>query len=189
LFTTLAVIETNLSGQIRTTIPAKAPSFFMLDIPVEDVPRFKALARPRRTSGRVGDDPSLRGAVVAIKNQRVSEMREIPEGAWFLRGDRGLTYARQVPEGSRVVSGRWWPADYSGPPLVSLDVEGARAAGLAVGDRIVVAILGREIEATISSLREINWDTMGFNFVIVFSPGVLETAAAQLHGDHLDAGS
>jgi putative ABC transport system permease protein len=38
LFTTLAVIETNLSGQIRTTIPAKAPSFFMLDIPSRDVP-------------------------------------------------------------------------------------------------------------------------------------------------------
>jgi putative ABC transport system permease protein len=120
--------------------------------------------------------PSLRGSVVAIDGRRVSEMTEIPEGAWFLRGDRGLTYARSIPEGSRIVDGRWWTPDYDGPPLVSLDVEAARAVGLGVGDTLTVSILGREIEATIASLREINWDTMGFNFVIVFSPGVLENA-------------
>ena len=176
LFTTLAVIETNLSGQIRTNIPAKAPSFFMLDIPVEEVGRFRAMALEAAPEGDLVTIPSLRGAVVEIKGQRVSEMSEIPEGAWFLRGDRGLTYARNVPGGSRIVAGQWWPADYAGPPLVSLDVEAARAAGLAVGDKMVISILGREIEATIASLREINWDTMGFNFVIVFAPGTLESA-------------
>ncbi|HEX8257809.1 MAG TPA: FtsX-like permease family protein, partial [Allosphingosinicella sp.] len=120
--------------------------------------------------------PSLRGAVVAVGDRRVSDMEDIPEGAWFLHGDRGLTYASAVPEGSRIVEGRWWPADYRGPPLISLDVEAARAIGLKVGDRLTVAILGREIEARIASLREINWDTMGFNFVIIFSPGTLEAA-------------
>jgi putative ABC transport system permease protein len=103
-------------------------------------------------------------------------MAELPEGAWFLRGDRGLTYARDVPQGSRIVEGKWWPADYAGPPLVSLDVEAARAVGLKVGDSINVSILGREIEARIASLREIDWDTMGFNFVIIFAPGALESA-------------
>jgi putative ABC transport system permease protein len=176
LFTTLAVIETNLSGQIRTNIPAKAPSFFMLDIPVEDVPRFRAMASRAAPNGDLVTIPSLRGAVVALKGKRVADMAEIPEGAWFLRGDRGLTYAREVPEGSRVVAGQWWPADYSGPPLISLDVEAARAAGLKVGDRLTVSILGREIDAKIASLREIDWDTMGFNFVIIFSPGTLESA-------------
>jgi putative ABC transport system permease protein len=176
LFTTLAVIETNLSGQIRTNIPAKAPSFFMLDIPVEDVPRFRSLAASAAPQGDLVTIPSLRGSVVAIKGQRVAEMERIPEGAWFLRGDRGLTYAAQVPEGSRIVAGKWWPTDYAGPPIVSLDVEAARAAGLEVGDSLIVSILGREIEARIASLREINWDTMGFNFVIVFAPGTLESA-------------
>ncbi len=176
LFTTLAVIETNLSGQIRTTIPDKAPSFFMLDIPVEEVDRFRALATRAAPEGDLVTIPSLRGSVVAVKGQRVSEMAQIPEGAWFLRGDRGLTYAREVPEGSRVVAGEWWPSDYSGPPLISLDVEAANAAGLKVGDDLTISILGREIEARIGSLREINWDTMGFNFVIVFAPGALENA-------------
>ncbi|HEY0150051.1 MAG TPA: FtsX-like permease family protein [Allosphingosinicella sp.] len=176
LFTTLAVIETNLSGQIRTTIPAKAPSFFMLDIPAEDVARFRATAGQASPRGDLVTIPSLRGSVVAVGDTRVADMEEIPEGAWFLRGDRGLTYSAAVPEGSRVVEGSWWPADYAGPPLISLDVEAARAAGIKVGDTLTVSILGRDIEAKIASLREINWDTMGFNFVIVFAPGTLEQA-------------
>jgi putative ABC transport system permease protein len=176
LFTTLAVIETNLSGQIRTTIPAKAPSFFMLDIPSEDVARFRTLASEAAPKGDLVTIPSLRGTVVAVGNRRVSEMEELPPEAWFLRGDRGLTYAATLPEGSRIVEGKWWAPDYAGPPLVSLDVNAARAVGLGVGDSITVSILGRDIAAKIASLREINWDTMGFNFVIVFAPGTLENA-------------
>lgn len=176
LFTTLAVIESNLAGQIRTTIPAKAPSFFMLDIPVGQIDSFRALARRSAPESELVTIPSLRGSVVAIGGRRVADMTEIPPDAWFLRGDRGLTYSATLPEGSRIVDGRWWPADYSGPPLVSLDVAAARAVGLKVGDPIIVSVLGREIEARIASLREINWDTMGFNFVIVFAPGTLEGA-------------
>jgi putative ABC transport system permease protein len=48
--------------------------------------------------------------------------------------------------------------------------------GLKVGDSITISVLGVEMEARIASLREINWDTLGFNFVLVFSPGSLEAA-------------
>lgn len=176
LFATLAVIETNLSGQIDSTVPAKAPSFFALDIPVEDIGRFRALVAARAPEAEVRTVPSLRGPVVAFGGKRVADLKQLPEGAWILRGDRGLTYAATPPEGSRIVEGKWWPADYRGPPLVSLDVEAARALGLKVGDEIIVSVLGVEVPATIASLREIKWDTMGFNFVLVYSLGVLEGA-------------
>jgi putative ABC transport system permease protein len=176
LFTALAVIESNLAGQIRTAIPARAPSFFLLDIPVEEIGRFRALARRAAPGSDLVTIPSLRGSVVAVGGRRVADMAEIPEGAWFLRGDRGLTYSATLPQGSRIVAGRWWPPGYRGPPLVSLDVAAARAVGLKVGDKITISVLGREIEARIASLREIDWDTMGFNFVIVFAPGTLESA-------------
>ncbi|QAY77225.1 ABC transporter permease [Sphingosinicella sp. BN140058] len=176
LFTTLAVIESALSGQIRSTIPAKAPSFFMLDIPSEEVGRFREMAGRAAPRGDLVTIPSLRGSVVAVAGKRVADMTDLPPEAWFLRGDRGLTYAADLPEGSRIVDGKWWPRDYRGPPLVSLDVEAARSVGLKVGDSLTVSVLGRDIEAKIASLREINWDTMGFNFILVFSPGALENA-------------
>ncbi|WP_244552483.1 ABC transporter permease [Allosphingosinicella indica] len=176
LFTTLAVIETNLAGQIRTTIPQRAPSFFLLDIPVGEIDRFRSLAKQAAPEGDLVTVPSLRGSVVAVNGQRVADMESIPDGAWMLRGDRGLTYAATPPGSSRVVEGEWWPADYAGPPLVSVDVEGARALGLKPGDGLTFSILGREFDARIANLREINWDTMGFNFAIVFAPGALESA-------------
>ncbi|SNS43275.1 putative ABC transport system permease protein [Sphingomonas laterariae] len=176
LFATLAVVETNLSGQIRSTVPAKAPSFFALDIPVEDKDRFLALVAAQAPGAEVKMVASLRGPVVSFGGKRVAELKELPEGAWILRGDRGLTYAATPPEGSRIVAGKWWPADYQGPPLVSLDLEAARALGLGIGDEIIVSVLGVEVPAKIASLREIKWDTMGFNFVLVYSPGVLEGA-------------
>ena len=42
----------------------------------------------------------------------------------MLDGDRGITYATTMPEGSNLVAGEWWPADYRGKPLVSFDGEG-----------------------------------------------------------------
>ncbi|TVV70689.1 ABC transporter permease, partial [Sphingomonas solaris] len=176
LFATLAVIETNLSGQIARSVPARAPSFFALDIPNTEADRFRALVARLSPGAEVKTVPSLRGPVVAFAGKRVADLKSIPDGAWILRGDRGLTYAATVPEGSRVVAGRWWPADYAGPPLVSLDVKAADALGLKLGDTMTVSVLGVEVTATIASLREIDWDTMGFNFVMVFSPNALEGA-------------
>ncbi len=176
LFATLAVIETNLSGQIARTVPARAPSFFALDIPNGEVDRFRTVVARTAPGAEVKTVPSLRGPVMSFAGKRVADMKTIPEGAWILRGDRGLTYAAALPEGSHVVAGKWWPTDYAGPPLVSIDVKAADILGLKIGDPITVSVLGVEVTATIASFREIDWDTMGFNFVLVFSPGVLEGA-------------
>lgn len=182
LFVTLAVVETNLSGQIRSTIPARAPSFFILDVPARAAADFRQLAASAAPGAELNLMPSLRARVTALGSRRVAEMAELPEGAWFLRGDRNLTFAAAPPAGSRIVEGEWWPPDYRGPPLVSLDAENARAAGLGVGDTITVSVLGREIEARIANLREIDWGRLGLNFVIVFAPGPLDAAPHSLMG-------
>ena len=189
LFTTLAVIESNLAGQIRTAIPARAPSFFLLDIPVERIGDFRALARRAAPAGDLVTIPSLRGSVVAIGGRRVADMAEIPPEAWFLRGDRGLTYSATLPQGSRIVAGQWWPPDYSGPPLVSLDVAAARAVGLKVGDPIIVSVLGREIEARIASLTRDQLGHDGLQLRHRLRPRNAGGRAAQLHGDDRHAGS
>lgn len=176
LFATLAIIQTSLNSQIESTIPKRAPSFFALDIPKEEAPRFRSLVEQTAPGADIQMVPSLRGPVVAIAGKRVADMKEIPEEAWFLRGDRGLTFAADIPPGSRVTAGEWWPKDYAGPPLVSIDQEAAQAAGLKIGDMIVVSVLGVEIEARIASFREINWDTLGFNYVLVFDPASLTAA-------------
>ncbi|MDB5707899.1 MAG: hypothetical protein JWN66_5015 [Sphingomonas bacterium] len=170
LFVTLAVIQSNLAGALRSTVPQRAPSFFVLDVPADGIAQFNAVVRGAAPGAGIVAVPSLRGPVVALKDQRVADMKQIPEGAWILRGDRGLTFAADLPVGNRLTAGRWWARDYAGPPLVSMDAEAGRLLGLKVGDSITVSALGVEVPARIASFREIDWGTMGFNFVLIFSP-------------------
>lgn len=176
LFATLAVIETNLSRQIDDALPRQAPSLFVVDIPSGDAASFRDVVENAAPGARLRLVPSLRGPVTALNSRLVSEMGTIPEGAWMLRGDRGLTYSRDLPEGNRITRGAWWPIDYEGPQLVSMDSEMAVILGLKPGDTITVSVLGVDLEATIANLREINWDSLGFNFALVYSPGAIEGA-------------
>src|SRR3546814_17696437 len=57
-----------------------------------------------------------------------------------------------------------------------MDAEAARGRGLGLGDTVTVNLLGREFTATIASLREVDWTSLAINFVMVFSPGLLEGA-------------
>jgi putative ABC transport system permease protein len=176
LFVTLAGIQTSLDSEISHTVPKTAPNQFVLDIPAREAGRFRAVVTKEAPGALLNVVPSLRGTIVAYAGQRVVDRKELPEGAWFLRGERGVTYSARIPEGSDLVAGQWWPVGYQGPPLVSLDEEAAKILDIGVGDSLTVSVLGREIEARIASLRKVNWDTMGFNYVVVFSPNALANA-------------
>jgi putative ABC transport system permease protein len=176
LFVTLAGIQTSLDSEIRNVVPEKAPNQFVLDIPSTQADRFRAIALAQAPEAQLNIVPTLRGTIVAYGTQKVADLKELPEGAWFLRGERGVTYSDVLPQGSDLVAGQWWPRDYAGPPLVSLDEEAAKVMNIGVGDMLTVSVLGREITARIASLRKVNWDTMGFNYVLVFSSNVLATA-------------
>jgi len=93
-----------------------------------------------------------------------------------LQSDRGITYAGAVPPGSRVIEGEWWRPDDQGPPLVSMEKRIADGLGLGLGDEIVVNVLGRNVAARIANLRVLDWQSLGINFVLVYSPGAFRGA-------------
>jgi putative ABC transport system permease protein len=176
LFVTLAAIQTSINAEIRQQVPEKAPSFFVLDIPRDRATEFGTMVSAADPKGQINMIPALRGMIVEFDGQRVDQMAELPEGAWVLRGDRGLTYSGIVPEGSEVIAGTWWAADYKGPPLVSLDQPVAKSLGVGVGDTLTVSVLGVEVQATIAALREVKWENFGLNYALVFSPGSFDAA-------------
>jgi putative ABC transport system permease protein len=79
-----------------------------------------------------------------------------------------------------VVEGTWWAADHAGEPLVSFDTEIARGLRLKVGDTITVNVLGRNVTARVANLREVKWESLSINFVMVFSPNTLAGAPHNL---------
>ena len=116
----------------------------------------------------------LRGRVLKLNGKLVKDVSINPEIAWAFRGDRGLTYASKLPEGSKITAGKWWQTDYDGPPLVSFVDKIARGAGLKIGDTVTINILGRRVTAKIASLRKVEWASLRINFAMVFSPGTLK---------------
>lgn len=183
-FVLLAAIQSAIDGNIARSVPERAPDYFVLDIPRDRADDFATIVQLQDQQAQIRMVPTLRGAILAYgpkgQMQRVSELEEIPEGAWPLRGERGLTYSSSLPDGSRLVAGEWWGADYAGEPLVSLDAEFAQAIDLEIGDYITIGILGVERTARVASLREVEWETMGFNFVLVFTPNALNDAPHNL---------
>lgn len=179
-FVLLAAIQSAIDGNIQSRVPAEAPDYFVLDVPTDGEERFYETVEASFPDASIRSVPTMRGAVLAFgpedDMQVVAELEELPEGAWALRGERGITYADEPPPGSRVVEGEWWAADHAGEPLVSIDKDFADAAGLEVGDMLTIGILGSERSARIANLREIDWETMGFNFVLVFSRNAVADA-------------
>jgi len=85
-----------------------------------------------------------------------------------------LSWAEEISASNELIEGEWWPANYSGPPLISIEEEVAVNTGLGIGDRLSFFVAGREVEAEIRSTRRINWDSFQPNFFIVMSPGALD---------------
>ena len=172
----VALVEGNVQRQVLEQMPDRAPSYFFIDIQNDQMAPFSKLVEGTPGVTSLAEVPSLRARVVAVKGVPVERMHVAPDTAWALRGDRGLTYAGAMPEGTRLTAGHWWPVSYDGPPLVSFDAGLAKGWGVTVGDTIRVNVLGRDIDLRIASLRDIAWRTLGINFTMVASPGLLARA-------------
>mgnify|MGYP000004542400 FL=1 len=183
-FVLLAVVQTSLEANIVRRVPQRAPDYFMLDLPRDRAGEMAQIVHQASPSAKVRQVPALRGAILAYGPEgamtRVADLKEIPENAWPLRGERGLTYSDSLPEGNSLTAGQWWPHGYNGEPLVSVDEELAKAIDLKLGDKITIGVLGVERSARIASFRRIDWDSMGFNYVLVFSPNTLADAPHNL---------
>jgi putative ABC transport system permease protein len=176
LLVTVIEIDGNLRRQFSAELPARAPSFYFLDIPSADTGPFDAFLQKQAPGAKLEDVPMLRGRIVSARGVAAEKLKPRDDAAWVLRSDRGITYDARVPEGSRLVAGDWWKPGYDGPPLVSFEKKIADGLGLKLGDPVTVNVLGRNVTARIASLREVDWESLSINFVMVFSPNTFRGA-------------
>lgn len=166
-------IDANLRASIERDLPARAPSYFFVDIQPDQIDGFrdKLAANPAVT--QVESAPMLRGVVSKINGL---DAKEVAGDHWVLRGDRGVTYADDKPDGTKITAGAWWPKGYDGPPQISFAAEEADEMGLKLGDRLTINILGRDIEAEITSLRTVDFSSAGMGFVMTLNAAAVAGA-------------
>ncbi|MEM7072890.1 MAG: FtsX-like permease family protein, partial [Pseudomonadota bacterium] len=171
------LVERNLAQLIEQAVNQDAPSHYFIDIQEDQLDRFHAILDGFDAVRESESVPMLRGRITHMEGVPVEQLTVPDEFEWMLRGDRGVTWLREPPaRGSTIVEGVWWDSDHQGPPELSFDIDAAKAFGLGIGDTITVQVLGRSLTAPISNLRQIEWEGFGLNFVLIFSPGLLENA-------------
>lgn len=176
LLVTIALIDGNLRRELTANLPERAPNFFFIDIQGNELDGFRNTVREIAPRGEIVEVPMLRGRILSFNGQDVAKMKVPPEGRWVLRGDRGITYSKNLPENATLTEGDWWPEDYTGENLVSFSDGEARELGLKLGDTVTINVLGRNITAKIANFRKVEWESLSINFVMVFSPNTFAGA-------------
>lgn len=166
-------IDGNLRNAITGNLPEVAPSYFFVDIQRDQIDGFLSRLENDPAVSDVQSAPMLRGIITRINGRPAAEKAP---GHWVLEGDRGVTYAEDMPESTRLTEGAWWPADYTGPPLISFAAEEAEEMGLKIGDTMTINILGRDITGTLASFREVDFSTAGIGFILSMNPQALAGA-------------
>ena len=176
LLATVTLLSATINTQVAAALPARAPSFFFVDIQPGEAARFDRIVTGFSGASDFKRTPMIRGRITALNGVPSDKARVAPDAKWALSGDRGITYAATPPPGTIITDGKWWPASYSGPTLISLDQAVARGTGLKIGDTMALNVLGRTFEGRIASLRKVDFTTGGQNFVLVLSPGLIDHA-------------
>ncbi len=169
----LFLVREELVGRWQDQLPEDVPNYFVLNVLPEEVPDFQLFLDDNDIESSP-IYPVSRGRLTQINGQDVTEIvspdEDTPEA---LERDLSLTESGILAKDNRILEGQWH-GQASDETLVSVEIEVAEELGLQVGDRLGFTINDRVFEATIGSLRSVQWDSFQPNFYMIFSPGTLD---------------
>lgn len=174
----LTLVRTDLLDTWADKIPEGTPNYFLINIQEQDVPRLENFLQ-ERNSPTANFYSMTRGRLAAINDRQIDPLNfETPEARRWARRDYNLTWSEDLPAANRIVEGEWWSTEMNGNHQLSLEQEFAEELGVKVNDTMTFLVAGREVSATVTSLREVDWDSFNVNFFVVASPGMLDNLPA-----------
>ena len=166
-------VDGNMRSAIADQLPDIAPSYFFVDIQSSQMPEFLERVNGDDAITKIESAPMLRGIITQINDRPASE---VAGEHWVIQGDRGLTYSANKPTNATLTAGEWWPEDYKGAPMVSFSAQEAEEMGLTLGDTLTINVLGRDVTATITSFRSVDFRSAGMGFILSMNPTALQGA-------------
>ena len=170
----LTLARDDLLASWQRSVPPDAPNRFIINVqpeqrePVREFFAGKGLEKPDLL-------PMVRGRLVSINGRPVIAADYEEERAQRLvEREFNLSWMADLPEGNSLTAGKWFAPQDGDRPQFSVEQGLADTLRLKLNDALVYEIAGRRLEAKITSLRKLDWDSMRVNFFVVTPPGVLE---------------
>jgi putative ABC transport system permease protein len=169
----LTLVRGDLLDNWRRTLPADAPNRFLVNIQPDQVEPLRAFMAEHGFSPP-HLYPMIRGRLVEINGRAVSSLDYTEDRAKrLIDREFNLSWAQQPQADNVIVQGRWWTPAERGKPMLSVEEGIAQTLGIKMNDRLTYEIAGARFEATVTSLRKVEWDSFNVNFFVVTPPGLL----------------
>jgi len=180
LLASVVLIQSALLNQVTEIAPRTAPALVFTDIPGDRTAEFdaavaRAFGQPL-TDKNYLREPFVTGRITKVRGQPVVAAAIPREDRWAYDSDISMSAIGPKPEDPGIEEGRWWPANYAGPPLLAMDVDVAKGKDVKVGDEVTVSVLGRDIDARVAVLRKVEFGGFGASFPLVVTPAAVEGA-------------
>ncbi len=173
----LAVVRVDLLRTWQESLPAGAPNHFLINVQPHEVEPLQAFFRANEIEGS-GLFPMIRGRLLRINEREVDpEAYADPRAQRLAAREFNLSWSDHPQADNRIVAGRWW-AEPQAPPQFSVEEGLAATLGLKLGDSLAFWVSGREVEARVTSLREVQWDSFNVNFFVIAPRSLLGGEAA-----------
>ena len=170
----LTLVRGELIEGWRDRLPPDTPNYFLINVQPDEVAGVRAFL-----SGHGVAEPALypmvRGRLAAIDGRPVSaEDYEGARAKRLVEREFNLSGASRPQGDNRIVAGTWWKAGETALPQFSVEEGLAGTLGVTLGSRLRFQVAGQEVEAPVTSLRTVQWDSFRVNFFVVTPPGVLD---------------
>ncbi len=188
----LTIVRNDLLLGWRATLDANASNQFVINIQPDEA---EGLVELIESEGLTAPElvPLVRARMTHVDGVGVKDREyDEPRGRRLANRDANLTYGNHLPASNTVVAGNWWgtigsekaemekardsATDSPTELQVSVEVDAAQSMNIKLGNVLTINVAGTEIEATVTSLREIRWDSFDPNFFMVFTPSALADA-------------
>jgi putative ABC transport system permease protein len=174
LLLVLLLVRTSLIDEWQTQLPADTPNHFMINIGPEELQSVDQMLREENISSEALF-PMIRGRIMSVNGVELPVTDDEQEGR--RQRESNFTWSDTLPADNELLSGQWWSAD-SEEALVSLEQGFAQRLGIELGDRVGFLVGSQPLEATVSSIRALEWQSMRPNFFLIFPPRLLASYPA-----------
>jgi putative ABC transport system permease protein len=180
-------VQGSLLAEFSVAMDRGGPDLFLIDIQPDQVGALRAHLQERGMTARL--IPVLRARVTAVRGREVNlESVQDVRGRGSLAREYVITYRNHLEPNERVTDGRFWTSQPPQAPdatelEVSIEQSIHNRFRIGVGDTMRFDVLGRVVQARVTSVRDVNWeDSRNGGFMFVFRPGPLDRAPQTLIG-------